>query len=380
MLLKTSVSVLLLATAATAPLAAAERQEAGANRTQVAADGSPSALEQDWLFQADGQPTRQRALSEIGRARQFAARLHTRHPRIDLSRELRELARLEKNLQAESTGAVRSGPANDIYLAVRHVKRTILLKHPAVDFSQVLFIDQPHPRFPKGQPWPYDRGGGYIARHGNELRNGRVATSGGKLVVLAGLDPGGKRTEIGPDISGSYWRPDVSFDGSKVLFCFKPEKDKGFHLYETGIDGRGQRQLTFGDCDDIDPIYLSDGHVMFVSTRCHTYVRCMPHADSYVLARDPRQAPAVSPRPARPRGVAGHGHEPPPQRARRTVQCRRASGRARPASRLREVPPRVPARLHHVLRRCADDALGWPRHFNCPGRRRQTDPRHRAGQ
>ena len=45
------------------------------------------------------------------------------------------------------------------------------------------------------------------------------------------------------------------------------------------------RQLTDGDYDDIDPIYLPDGHIMFITTRCHTYVRCMPHANSYVLAR-----------------------------------------------------------------------------------------------
>ena len=70
-----------------------------------------------------------------------------------------------------------------------------------------------------------------------------------------------------------------------MLFCFKPRDEKAFHLYEVQIDGSGLTQLTDGDCDDIDPIYLPDGHLMFVTTRCHTYVRCMPHANSYVLAR-----------------------------------------------------------------------------------------------
>jgi hypothetical protein len=50
-------------------------------------------------------------------------------------------------------------------------------------------------------------------------------------------------------------------------------------------NGRHLEQLTFGDYDDLDPIYLPDGKIMFVTTRCHTYVRCMPHANSYVLAR-----------------------------------------------------------------------------------------------
>jgi hypothetical protein len=112
-----------------------------------------------------------------------------------------------------------------------------------------------------------------------------VAVPGGKLTILEGLDPWAEARHIGPEAAGSYWGPDLSFDGRQVLFSFKPENDKGFHLYEVGTGGRNLRQLTFGDYDDIDPIYLPDGHIMFVTTRCQTYVRCMPHANSYVLAR-----------------------------------------------------------------------------------------------
>jgi len=51
------------------------------------------------------------------------------------------------------------------------------------------------------------------------------------------------------------------------------------------LDGSGLRQLTDSDYDDIDPIYLPDGHIMFTTTRGNTYVRCGPYIYSYVLAR-----------------------------------------------------------------------------------------------
>ena len=52
------------------------------------------------------------------------------------------------------------------------------------------------------------------------------------------------------------------------------------------MDGTGLVQLTDGPYDDLDPIYLPDDqHIIFSTTRGHTYVRCMPPTNAYVLAR-----------------------------------------------------------------------------------------------
>jgi hypothetical protein len=92
-----------------------------------------------------------------------------------------------------------------------------------------------------------------------------------------------------PPLAGSFWRPDVSYDGRRVLFCFKPHNEKAFHLYEINADGSGLAQLTDGIYDDLDPIYLPDGrHILFSTTRGHTYVRCMPPTNAFVLARSDR--------------------------------------------------------------------------------------------
>ncbi len=171
----------------------------------------------------------------------------------------------------ESVGTVDE-EAEDFYLAVRRVKRRIMFKNPVVDFGQVMFIDNP---FPQGREWPHQ------ARH----RNGMMAVPGGRLLMLDGLSPGGKIRKLAPEKPGSFWRFDLSFDARKVLFCYWAWDEKSFHLYEINVDGTGLKQLTFGDYDDIDPIYLPDGHIMFTSTRSNTYVRCMPYTYSYVLAR-----------------------------------------------------------------------------------------------
>ena len=70
-----------------------------------------------------------------------------------------------------------------------------------------------------------------------------------------------------------------------MLFSFKAAAGKSFHLFEMNLDGSGLRQLTDSDYDDIDPIYLPDGHLMFTTTRGNTYVRCGPYIYSYTLAR-----------------------------------------------------------------------------------------------
>jgi hypothetical protein len=112
------------------------------------------------------------------------------------------------------------------------------------------------------------------------------AAPGDRLLVLDGLRPGGELRQLAPDKPGSFWRPDLSFDGKRVLFYHKQHDEKSFHLQETNLDGSGLRQLTASsECDDIDPIYLPDGHIMFTTTRYNSYVRCGPFINSYVLAR-----------------------------------------------------------------------------------------------
>ena len=231
--------------------------------TRRTAEEARELIRNDWLFQAGGQVTGERIRDELGWTRALAQRLGAPAGK--------ELDAIEQTL--------KSGPPAEalesLYFELRALKRRIHLAHPAIDFSEILLVDMP---FPQGKEWKHE------TRH----RLGYMAVPGGRLMVLSGLDPAAPLRQLMPQppLHGSFWRPDLSWDGKRVVFCFKPHNEKSFHLYEINADGSGLRQLTGGPYDDLDPIYLPDGeNILFSTTRGHTYVRCMPPTNAYILAR-----------------------------------------------------------------------------------------------
>ncbi len=233
-----------------------------------------STLETDWLIQAGNKPTFALAKQEIGWARELAARIAKIKGAPDLSKALADLAAVEKKY-----ASVKESPdtARAFYFAVRKVKRTITFKNPLIDFDKIVLIDNPFPNGKRGDAtneWRHE------ARH----RNGYMAVMGGRLLVV-GLNPDDEVKSLFGDRVGSFWRPDVHFNGKKIVVSFQPFGHKSFHLYEVDSEGKNVKQLTFGDYDDLDPVYTPDNHITFCSSRAHTYVRCMPMTHAFAVAR-----------------------------------------------------------------------------------------------
>ena len=114
--------------------------------------------------------------------------------------------------------------------------------------------EYPEQRLPEGwRPDPIFRRGGRLC-----LWNLRVR----ELTVL--LD----------DPEGSVRDPQVHYDGRTILFSYRPGDEPYYHLYEIQVDGTGLRRITNGPFDDIEPAYLPDGRIIFVSSRCNRYVNC----------------------------------------------------------------------------------------------------------
>jgi hypothetical protein len=84
----------------------------------------------------------------------------------------------------------------------------------------------------------------------------------------------GKVTALVDDPRGGIRDPQVSYDGSKVLFAYRKGGTENYLLYEINADGSGLRQLTTGIYDDFEPAYLPNGDMVFVSTRCKRWVNC----------------------------------------------------------------------------------------------------------
>ena len=101
--------------------------------------------------------------------------------------------------------------------------------------------------------------------------------SGGGSVKTIDLTVGEGKTLL--DLPEGVARDlEVGFDGRKILFSMRRNRQDDYHLYEMQADGSGLRQLTFGSgVSDVDPIYLPDGNILFTSTREPKYCMCNRH-------------------------------------------------------------------------------------------------------
>lgn len=84
----------------------------------------------------------------------------------------------------------------------------------------------------------------------------------------------GKLTVLLNDPKGGVRDPQVHYDGAKILFSYRKGGAPNYLLYEINADGTGLKQLTDGEYDDIEPCYMPDGGIVFVSSRCKRWVNC----------------------------------------------------------------------------------------------------------
>lgn len=115
---------------------------------------------------------------------------------------------------------------------------------------------------------------------------------GGNICILD-LKSGKVRDVVKGLEGGVFGRFDLSFDAGKIVFAWKKAKDEGYRIYECNVDGSGLRQLTFPPAnekflqknyrvrdhyhhgtDDMQPCYLPDGRIAFISTRCQFGILC----------------------------------------------------------------------------------------------------------
>ncbi len=201
---------------------------------------------------------------------------HLREQGVTATQEKTALEQCEKEFRALAVDADDSARKR-VYHTAHRIVRRLVLKNPLLDFDTILFVKGAPTRFPHMSDqyygWWSRPGGGMYLLHDFKSNNPR-------LECLTGDFP-----------EGSFMRPDLSYDGKKVLFSYAryydhvadiPNKfdknnvpeDAFYHVYEMNIDGTGVRQLTRGKYDDIDARYLPGGKFVFVSTRKGTAVQC----------------------------------------------------------------------------------------------------------
>jgi len=142
------------------------------------------------------------------------------------------------------------------------------LAGPLRDVREILFVTR----------LPYDDGHWY-ANIGyycdDETRKAYAGNGKPDVGTLSALDLRTGAVRVILDAQGGSIRdPQVHYDGRTILFAWRKAGADVYHLHEIRSDGSGLRQITDGPYDDYEPIYLPDGDILFVSTRCRRWVNC----------------------------------------------------------------------------------------------------------
>ena len=83
---------------------------------------------------------------------------------------------------------------------------------------------------------------------------------------------------------GGFFRPDVSYDGKRIVFSYtdgvpdywKFNEKTSFHIFSINAVGTDLRMLTDGIVNDLFPCWLPNGRIVFISERRGGYGRCHP--------------------------------------------------------------------------------------------------------
>jgi len=97
--------------------------------------------------------------------------------------------------------------------------------------------------------------------------SGPAYRPGRNLYVLRPPRPDGRVTPLTRFPDGYVAEPELSWDGSHVIFCRRGEEDPWWHVFRVNVDGSGLTQLTDGPYHDVGPAYLPDGRIVFSSSR-----------------------------------------------------------------------------------------------------------------
>jgi hypothetical protein len=116
---------------------------------------------------------------------------------------------------------------------------------------------------------------------------------GGGLYLFTPDEKGGKLKCLFDAGEGMITTADLSYDGREIVFAMRrgghvasspmshiedisryPEEASNYHLFRMSIDGSGLVQLTHGAHNNLDPCWLPDGGIAFMSDRKPAYAYC----------------------------------------------------------------------------------------------------------
>ncbi|MGQ9573879.1 MAG: HzsA-related protein [Thermoguttaceae bacterium] len=215
----------------------------------------------------------------LNRAQQLAAEQGTRLPE--------EAPRLREQLRSLQAREKAEGPAPAaraaLYRQARWLARRVAFANPRLRFEELLFVKRfTQETYPdvclNHMPWVSRPGGDIciLTMDGSDRQGPVRALLNGALGPghVHGIDLGwdADRVVFGYAKAKSHQPPPGWLD-RRTSFELRRSQEPT-HIFEIGIDGRGLRQLTRGQWSDLDPTYLPNGDIVFVSERCGYSLQC----------------------------------------------------------------------------------------------------------
>ena len=154
---------------------------------------------------------------------------------------------------------------------VEALNDAVFLKHPAVDFKEILFVRR-------------SSGSAHTGLPANWQGNSSVPLQGYvNDVVRAPLKQGGTEPQTVYASDCFVGDVDLDYDAQRIMFSGGKSGERGWRVLETPLSAPGTvRQITPSDRPDVDyydPCYLPDGRRLFVATSGYQGVPCVGGSD-----------------------------------------------------------------------------------------------------
>jgi formylglycine-generating enzyme required for sulfatase activity len=195
-----------------------------------------------------------------------------KHPEVyadkdALLRRIAELRKVADEVKAGNDFQAKLATARQI----EALHDDVFLKHPAIDFKEMLFVRRSKGSAHRGLPQNW-QGNSSVPLHGYF-----------NTLVRAPLKPDGKEPQTVFSSESFIGDVDLDYDAQRVMYSCGHFGKPGWRVFETELNQPGTfKEITPDDQNDIDfydPCYLPDGRKLFVATSGFHGVPCVTGRD-----------------------------------------------------------------------------------------------------